>query len=86
MGREPVVSTVMPRIVRLNTRIPESREVVLQLPVDVPIGAAQIILEVTPEAEHLENQQDIEDARRALAEAEKEGTIGLADLKAELGL
>jgi prevent-host-death family protein len=36
--------------------------------------------------EALENQKDIEDAKKALKEAAKKGTISLADLKKELGL
>jgi prevent-host-death family protein len=35
--------------------------------------------------ERLEDQIDIEDARAALAEAEREGTISLAEMKQELG-
>jgi prevent-host-death family protein len=34
----------------------------------------------------LEDKIDLEDARRALAEAKVKGTISLKDLKAELGL
>lgn len=36
--------------------------------------------------ERLEDQADLEDAREALAEAEREGTVSLAELKEELGL
>ncbi len=36
--------------------------------------------------ERLEEQSDVDDARLALAEAEKEGTKSLSDLKEELGL
>ncbi len=36
--------------------------------------------------ERLEDQADVEDAREALAEAEREGTISLAQIRDELGL
>lgn len=36
--------------------------------------------------ERLEDQADIEDAREALAEAEREGTISLAQIRDELGI
>jgi hypothetical protein len=36
--------------------------------------------------EALENQKDIEDSKKALKEAAKNGTISLAELKKELGL
>lgn len=36
--------------------------------------------------EHLEYKQDLEDARVALEEAEKEGTVPWAEVKAKLGL
>jgi hypothetical protein len=43
-------------------------------------------LKAKREQEQLENQADLEDARAALEEAKREGTISLADLKHELGL
>ncbi len=36
--------------------------------------------------ERLEDQVDLEDAREALAEAERDGTLSLAKLKEDLGL
>ena len=36
--------------------------------------------------EQLEDRMDIEDARRVLADVEREGTISLEQVKSELGL
>ncbi len=76
----------MIKTMELTTEIPDSREVVIRLPQDVPTGTARILMEVAPEAESLEDLRDIEDARKALAEAEREGAVTLAQLKDELGI
>ncbi len=76
----------MIKTMELTTEIPDSREVVIRLPQDVPKGAARILLEVAPQAESLEDLRDIEDARKALVEAERQGSITLARLKHELGI
>ena len=74
----------MIKTMELTTEIPDSREVMIRLPQDVPTGTARILMEVAPKAECLEDLRDIEDAREALAEVEREGAITLAQLKAEL--
>ncbi len=76
----------MIKTMELTTEIPDSRELVIRLPRDVPAGTARILLEVAPEAGSLEDLRDIEDARKALAEAEREGAVTLAQLKDELGI
>ncbi len=45
----------MTRTVNLTTQIPDSREVLIQLPRDVPTGAARIVLEIMPGDETLED-------------------------------
>lgn len=48
--------------------------------------AAIVPIEDMELLEKLEDRIDLEDARKALAEARKKGTISLAQLKKELGL
>jgi prevent-host-death family protein len=48
--------------------------------------AAIVPIEDMELLEKLEDRIDLEDARKALAEAKKKGTISLAQLKKELGL
>lgn len=76
----------MTHTLHLTAEVAQDREVRIRLPEDVPVGTARLVLEITPETEYRENLQDLEDAERALAEAEEEGTITLAALKEELGL
>ncbi len=48
--------------------------------------AAVVPIEDVELLEKIENQIDLEDAREALEEAEREGTIPWEKIKAELGL
>lgn len=77
----------MSRTLSLDTVIPSSRRLEIELPEDFPAGHAHIVLEVMTDAERSsEEELDLEDARRSLAEAEAHGTTPLAELKSELGL
>ena len=74
---------------KLTVEITQDRELRLDLPDEIPSGYAELLL-LVPESEDeipvVEDEADTQAFREAKAEAEREGTIPLEQVKAELGL
>jgi len=74
---------------RLTAEVPADHRLVLEVPDRIPPGVAEIVVlvpESANEAQELEDRMDIEAFREAKAEVDKEGTVPLEQVKAELGL
>jgi len=74
---------------RLTAEVSADHRLVLEVPHRIPPGVAEIVVlvpESANEAQELEDRMDLEAFREAKAEVDKEGTVPLEQVKAELGL